>query len=76
MRIDNLSANVGESPEHIAFRLLELIMSVEGASRAAGSLDRKWILDTYGECLTRVRRPVSSTKVSPEAAERLARRLA
>lgn len=50
------------SPEQIAYALLETIASNEGlflkASMAGkASADRKWLLDTYAECLLTVRHP-------------------
>ena len=47
-------AEIGESPEHMAFRLLEIIMAAEKKSAATG-LDRQWLLDAYGECLATVK---------------------
>jgi hypothetical protein len=51
--------HIGEnSPEHVAFRLMETVMGVERKSLyhddlSAGwsTADRKYILDTYAECL-------------------------
>lgn len=56
----NTVVHIGEnSPEQIAYKLLERVASVEqklmyatkqpGESQVA---DRKWILDTFSECLT------------------------
>ena len=45
---------IGESPEHIAFRLLEIVMAAERKSIATG-IDREWLLDAYGECLATVK---------------------
>jgi hypothetical protein len=45
------------SPEHIAYRLLEHVASVERKSFFANAAERfepatrDWILDTYAECL-------------------------
>lgn len=53
--------HIGEnSPEQIAFKLLTAIAHVEGknASGVYGGnekADRKWLLDTYAECLEAVR---------------------
>jgi hypothetical protein len=38
-------AEIGESSEHMAFRLLEIIMAVEKKSVAAG-INRQWLLAT------------------------------
>jgi hypothetical protein len=48
------------SPEYVAYRLLVDIARTEGkplSGPAAGKADRKWILDTYAECLSAVRIP-------------------
>lgn len=53
--------HIGEnSPEHIAYKLLEIIASNEkktlhGAVGSNATADHKWLLDTYGECLRAVR---------------------
>jgi hypothetical protein len=51
-----LSPNVGESPEHIAFRLFELVIS-EGLKKKGADLSEKGILETYARCLLTVRKP-------------------
>lgn len=50
--------HIGEnSPEHVAYRLLHDIVNVEGKilhwskDRAEKMANRKYILDTYAECL-------------------------
>jgi len=60
---DTTILHTGEnSPQYIAFRLLQEVAYAEkkelwkGAS-AAEKPDRKWILDTYSECLTAVQHP-------------------
>lgn len=67
---------IGESPEYVAFRLLEIVMAAEQKSFAAG-LDRKWLLDAYGECLATVNGIAHKPpmKISPEAAARFAGKL-
>jgi hypothetical protein len=57
---DNTTVHIGEnSPEQIAFKLLERISSVEKLSlhstNSGQAADRKWILSTYFECLQVVR---------------------
>lgn len=59
--------HIGEnSPEHVAYRLLRDIAGVEGKAKGPGytmaEADRKWILDTYAECLDTVKgyRDISS----------------
>ena len=56
--------HIGEnSPEQVAYRLLHEIAAVEAKSfsrtpsTSYQSADRKWILDTYAECLNAVRNP-------------------
>jgi hypothetical protein len=51
--------HVGEnSPEQVAFKLFHEVVSAEGpALGAKGGVNRKWILDTYAECLLAVRLP-------------------
>jgi hypothetical protein len=41
------------SPEHIAMRLFEQVLAVEGKTPRT----RKYLLDTYAECLLAVRAP-------------------
>lgn len=50
----------GPSPEEIAYKLLYLVswgenIDLEGWAKA----DRKWILDTYAECLLTVKNPAA-----------------
>lgn len=48
--------HIGEnSPEMIAYRLLEHIANAE--KKYLNNADRKWLLDTYAECLEAVRDP-------------------
>jgi hypothetical protein len=56
--------HIGEnSPEHVAWKLLHDVAAVEGKAfhRTPGPnqepADRKWILDTYAECIRAVRAP-------------------
>ena len=47
------------SPEHVAYRLLMIIASNEkkslhGSMGSPATADRKWLLDTYAECLAAV----------------------
>lgn len=52
---DTSVVHIGEnSPEQVAFKLMQLIAINEGKT---GSADRKWMLDTYAECLHVVRQP-------------------
>jgi hypothetical protein len=61
---DQSIVHVGEnSPEQVAFKLMEIIASNEGktlrsATMGTGaSADRAWILDAYAACLKVVRNP-------------------
>jgi hypothetical protein len=50
------------SPEQVAYELLKTIASNEGKTlrgspTANASAERKWLLDTYAECLLAVRAP-------------------
>jgi hypothetical protein len=53
--------NTAGTPEHIAYGLLSIIARVEGKSLTAGSAgtnpDRKWILDTFAECMEATKNP-------------------
>jgi len=60
---DQAVVHIGEnSPEQVAFNLMRIVASSEGFALAkvmgGGNLpDRKWLLDTYAECLIAVRQP-------------------
>jgi hypothetical protein len=50
--------HIGEnSPEEVAFRLMRIIGTSEGKNTSvpSGNADRKWLLDTYAECLQAVK---------------------
>ena len=54
--------NAGENtPEHVAYVLLGMVMQSEGKvhykSDGKQLADRKYLLDTYAECITAVRAP-------------------
>jgi hypothetical protein len=63
--------HIGEnSPEHVAYRLLMNVAFMEdkliaygGSNSTKPTADRKWLLDTYAECLNTVRHP--QMRVSP-----------
>jgi hypothetical protein len=59
----------GQSPEEIAFKLLYAISWGENIDLEAwGKADRKWILDTYAECLQTVQNPVARiARSAPES---------
>jgi hypothetical protein len=45
----------GDSPQAVAFRLLELIAASEGKPLGTGKTpEKKWLLDTYKECINTV----------------------
>ena len=52
-----------ESPENVAYRLLLMVADLESKtlhgnpSKDRTIADRKWILDTYAECLRAVKTP-------------------
>ena len=58
--VDSSVLQIGEnSPEHVAYRLMERIADVEGVSLSKSGKEkpatRKWILDAYAESLDAVR---------------------
>jgi hypothetical protein len=59
MAADTPIVHIGEnSPEQVAYKLLQIVASNEGKSLTGGATaDRKWLLDTYAECLHTVRNP-------------------
>jgi hypothetical protein len=49
---------IGENtPEYVAYLLMKDIAKAENRHFVVGDADRKWILDTYAECLLAVRIP-------------------
>lgn len=60
---DTTVVHIGEnSPEQVAYKLLQMIAAAEGKLLSAtmagpATADRKWLLDTYAECLIAVRMP-------------------
>ncbi|PZU18959.1 MAG: hypothetical protein DI589_23035 [Shinella sp.] len=64
---DNTVARLsGESPEQVAYKLLVLVGAAEQKLYMDGSpyagTGRKWILDTYAECLLAVKNTRSIAK--------------
>jgi hypothetical protein len=53
------------TPEAVALRLFEIIAANE---RKTGA-DRKWVLDTYAECIRAVRNPGGSSDLGKPAGE-------
>jgi hypothetical protein len=57
----NTLVQLGEnSPEHVALKLVEMVAKLErrelvNNERASNPANRKWLLDTYCECLTAVK---------------------
>lgn len=54
-----VSRAVENTPEFVAYRLLERVAELEGVALSRGGKDkpasRKWLLDTYAECLDAAR---------------------
>lgn len=66
----------GDSPEAVALVLLSFIADAEGmvySPSADKSASRKWILDTYAECLKVVKNPSGPMKISTEGLEAVKR---
>jgi len=62
------------SPEQVAYKLLREIASLEkkkafGARDATEEVGRKWLLDTYAECLLAVRSPITRNGTAAGRAE-------
>ena len=58
--VDSIDISGGPSPEEVAFKLLYAVawgenIDLDGWAKA----DRKWILDTYAECLLAVKNPAA-----------------
>lgn len=56
-----VTAHIGEnSPEYVAFKLMETIASLESKSlygHMENPADREWVLSTFAECLKTVQMP-------------------
>lgn len=64
--------HIGEnSPEEVAYKLLKTIASNErktlSGNMEPASADRKWLLDTYAECLIAVKTPHARSKPTAAA---------
>jgi hypothetical protein len=57
-------AGVGDSSEHIAFRLLEMIIAKD-PPKPPLSMNATWVLTTYARCLRTVRSPDVQPKPEP-----------
>jgi hypothetical protein len=65
---DSVEIQGSPSQEEVAYKLLYLVAWGEDKDLDAwGKADRKWILDTYAECLLTVRNP--ATRAAPPPAE-------
>jgi hypothetical protein len=63
---DSIDVPGGHSPEDIAFKLLYAISWSENIDLEGwGKTDRKWILDTYAECLLAVKNPAERMAQAP-----------
>jgi len=51
-------SNLGDSPEHIAYRLFEMIVAKD-PPKPPITVNATWILSTYARCLRVVRNPDS-----------------
>jgi hypothetical protein len=57
----HIVVHIGEnSPEQVAYKLLHIIAANErktlsSSATGAATAERKWLLDTYAECLTTVK---------------------
>jgi hypothetical protein len=57
----------GQSPEDVALKLLYLVSWGENIDLEAwGKADRRWILDTYAECLLAVQDPAARVAQSAQ----------
>jgi len=54
----SITQSVNDSPEQVAFKLFLEVAKAEGV--AGAKPDRKWILDTYDECLRVVKKTPST----------------
>ena len=55
---ESVDIHGGPSPEEVAYKLLYVVAWGEDKDLDAwGKADRKWILDTYAECLLTVKKP-------------------
>jgi hypothetical protein len=61
---DSPVVHIGEnSPEEVAFKLFKEVVLVEIHNGGQpNKMTKKWILDTYAECLITVRAPGTRTK--------------
>lgn len=60
VRFGRGAATSSWTPEHIAYNLMGTIAKQEGKSldgKSGDRPDKKWLLDTYAECMQAVREP-------------------
>ncbi|MGO8920569.1 MAG: hypothetical protein ACLQJR_32140 [Stellaceae bacterium] len=58
----DITSITGDSPEAVALRLCEMVIS-DGQKPAGADAIKKWLLDTYAECLLAVTNPKRTLKV-------------
>ena len=49
-----MSEAVGDSPQAVAYKLLEAMAIAEGKPLGSSKSDKAWVLQTYKECLDTV----------------------
>lgn len=65
---DPVESHGSPSPEEVAYKLMYVVAWSENIDLDAwGKADRKWILDTYAECLLTVRNPASRASAAEKA---------
>ena len=63
---DSVDSRGGPSPEEVAYKLMYVVAWGEDKDLDGwGKADRKWILDTYAECLLTVRNPAARITSRP-----------
>jgi hypothetical protein len=60
---DDTVVHIGEnSPEYVALQLLRIVAAIENkVFNSSSGVDRKWVLDTYAECLNAIQNPQGRT---------------
>jgi hypothetical protein len=65
---DTVNIQGGPAPEEVAYKLLYLVAWGEDKDLEGwGKADRKWLLDTYAECLMTVRDPAARLAAAASA---------
>jgi hypothetical protein len=66
---DSVNMHGSPPPEEVAYKLLYLVAWGENKNLDDwGKADRKWILDTYAECLLTIQNPAARMSTRPGAA--------